>query len=639
MATKLLDISFWQDTMDFTKLNSAGYDHIILRAGYGTTKDSRFDEYAKGCQKAGINVVGVYWFIYATNITEVQANAKKCLEVIKPYKIPIVFCDFEYDTVTKAAKKGVKLGAKECDDFTITFCEAIKKAGYTPGYYANTDYYKNMYSSKVKDKGYVFWLAHYLSNNSYHTPPIPCDFFQYTDRGTVPGLTGKKFDTNVCFSEKYLNLSSSNSSNNSTNTSNSSQGGNVMSKDIIQKVIDDAVAFAVHIANDNSHGYSQQVRSLFNITNPKSFDCSSLVITSFYYAFIKNGLIEQAEYLKNHCSYTGNMMYMTNCGFEVVARNQTAHASMVKGDIELNTTHHTALAIDKDNIVHARTSEGTSNTTDDSGNEIRVQPWYLYSKKWDIRLRFTGKGIDFSNLKPSNISLPSSATSDSSTKSYLSLGDTGSEVKSLQQKLNKLGYKGVDGKSLTEDGQFGNNTEYAVRAAQGAFKLSVDGKAGQLTLNAINDAISALQKPTKPSDSTTSTSTQLIKDAQIHLNNFTGSKLTPNGKIGAKTKKAFISAIQIALNKDYGYNFSCKGVWGDKTELALSKAVLKKGMSGYLITVAEIGMLLNNINPNGVECPGSFGEGLYKAIKKYQANKGLVQDGIIGINTWKSLCK
>lgn len=628
--TKLLDISFWQDTMDFTKLKSAGYDHIILRAGYGTTKDSRFDEYAKGCQKAGIDVVGVYWFIYATNIAEVQANAKKCLEVIKPYKTPIVFCDFEYDTVTKAAKKGIKLGAKECDDFTITFCEAVKKAGYTPGYYANTDYYKNMYSSKVKDKGYVFWLAHYLSDYSYHTPPITCDFFQYTDRGTVSILPGKKFDTNVCFSEKYLNLSSSNSS---ISSSNNSQGGNVMSKNIIQKIIDDAVEFAVNIAKDNSHGYSQQIRSLFNITNPKSFDCSSLVITSFYYAFMKNGLTEQAEYLKTHCSYTGNMMYMTNCGFEVVARNQTAHASMIKGDIELNTTHHTALAIDKNNIVHARTSEGTSNTIDDSGNEIRVQPWYLYSQKWDMRLRFTGKGIDFSNIKPSNISIPSSSTSISSTKPYLSLGDTGSEVKSLQQKLNKLGYKGANGKSLVEDGQFGNNTDYAVRTFQAGAKIEIDGKAGKGTMNAIDSKIEALQKPTNQSNSTTSTTTQLIKNAQIHLNNFVGCKLTADGIIGSETRMAYKKAIQIGLNKTYNSNLVVDGILGRKSKAIINTAIVKKGDKNYLVTAIEIGLLLNNINPKGVECPGICGKNLETSIYEFQRNNNLVADKICGKNT------
>lgn len=216
MATKLLDISFWQDTLDFAKIKKAGYDNIILRAGYGTTIDSKFNEYAAACKKNNINIVAVYWFIYATNLTEVKANANKCLEVIKAYKPKIVFADFEYDTINKAAKKGVKLGAKECDSFTIEFCETVKKAGYTPGYYANTDYYKNMYSSTVKNKGYVFWLAHYKSDYLYHEPPIKCDFFQYTDRGTVPGLTGKKFDTNVCFSEKYLSKTSTTSTNKPT---------------------------------------------------------------------------------------------------------------------------------------------------------------------------------------------------------------------------------------------------------------------------------------------------------------------------------------------------------------------------------------------------------------------------------------
>lgn len=235
MATKLLDISFWQDTLDFAKIKNAGYDNIILRAGYGTTIDSKFNEYAAACKKNKINIVGVYWFIYATNTTEVKANANKCLEVIKAYKPKIVFADFEYDTVTKAAKKGVKLGAKECDSFTITFCDTVKAAGYIPGYYANTDYYNNMYSSAVKNKGYVFWLAHYKSDYSYHEPPIKCDFFQYTDRGTVPGLTGKKFDTNVCFSEKYL------SSTTSTNISSNSQGSDTMNK---EKAIDALIATA-----------------------------------------------------------------------------------------------------------------------------------------------------------------------------------------------------------------------------------------------------------------------------------------------------------------------------------------------------------------------------------------------------------
>ena len=73
---------------------------------------------------------------------------------------------------------------------------------------------------------------------------------------------------------------------------------------IIQNVKNDAVSFAVNIANDNSHGYSQRIRSLYEINIPKSFDCSSLALTAYYYAFLKNGLTKQARYLKENCSYT-----------------------------------------------------------------------------------------------------------------------------------------------------------------------------------------------------------------------------------------------------------------------------------------------------------------------------------------------
>lgn len=447
MATKLLDISFWQDTLDFAKIKKAGYDNIILRAGYGTTIDSKFNEYATACKKNNINIVAVYWFIYATNLTDVKANANKCLEVIKAYKPKIVFVDFEYDTVNKAAKKGVKLGAKECDSFTIEFCETVKKAGYTPGYYANTDYYKNMYSS-VKNKGYVFWLAHYKSDYSYHEPPIKCDFFQYTDRGTVPGISGKKFDTNVCFSEKYLSKTSNTST--ITPTTNKPQGSdNNMSNNIIQNVINDAVSFAVGIANDNSHGYSQAVRSLYNITNPKSYDCSSLCCTAYYYAFLKNGLTAQANYLKSHCSYTGNMLNMLNVGFEIVARNQTAHAQMQKGDLELNVTHHVAMAIDRDNIVHARSSEGTTNTIDDSGNEIRTQGWYNYSHGWTHRLRFTGKGLNLSTSKPSQTTYNKWVGAATKDGTDVFANPTGTSKLSTYPKLNKGNLVDVIGVSGT----------------------------------------------------------------------------------------------------------------------------------------------------------------------------------------------
>lgn len=243
--------------------------------------------------------------------------------------------------------------------------------------------------------------------------------------------------------------------------------GTSMSRNVIQQVIDDAVSFAVGIANDNSHGYSQAVRSLYNITNPTSFDCSSLVCTAFYYAFLKNGISPTPK--DKGCSYTGNMLNLLNCGFEVVARNQTAHSQMIKGDIELNVTHHTALAVDGNNIVHARSSEGTSDTKDNSGNEIRVQPWYLYSRGWTHRLRFTGKGLILPEPQPE--------------KDYLCEGDQGEAVRTYQGKLISVGYScGSSG----ADGDFGSATKAATQEFQGDYELTVDGNAGPATQAKLN---------------------------------------------------------------------------------------------------------------------------------------------------------
>ena len=378
-TTKLLDISFWQDTLDFAKIKKAGYDNIILRAGYGTTIDSKFNEYAAACKKNNINIVAVYWFIYATNLTEVKANANKCLEVIKAYKPKIVFADFEYDTINKAAKKGVKLGAKECDSFTIEFCETVKKAGYTPGYYANTDYYKNMYSS-VKNKGYVFWLAHYKSDYSYHEPPIKCDFFQYTDRGTVPGVSGKKFDTNICFSEKYLSKTSSTSTNKPTTKPTTSS---ITIDQAIDALIATARAEVGYLekksnsqlddktANAGYNNYTKYWRDVYPQYQAQAW-CACFVS----WCMMKTFGLETAKKLLKHwpyvyCPTLGNLF--------------TKHANPQRGDIVIfyrgGTFAHTGIVTKVEGDVFYTIEGNTSGGSDIVANGGGVCSKYYYNSK------------------------------------------------------------------------------------------------------------------------------------------------------------------------------------------------------------------------------------------------------------------
>lgn len=187
IAKKGIDISKWQGDVDFAKVKSAGVEFIIMRCGYRFTVDQKFVEYVKAASAAAIPIAGVYFFSYATSEKEAADEAKFCIDTMKKNglgkDIP-VFYDFEYDTITKAAGRGVTLGAKECNSFATAFLKKIANYGYKTGIYLNMDYYNNMYDHDLLSK-HLVWLADYKGE-----PDIPCTFHQYSSKGSVSGIKG-----------------------------------------------------------------------------------------------------------------------------------------------------------------------------------------------------------------------------------------------------------------------------------------------------------------------------------------------------------------------------------------------------------------------------------------------------------------
>ena len=484
MELKGIDVSSWQGKIDWNKVANYGMDFAILRiTEAGNVIDGQFEDNFAGCNKYKIPV-GVYKYSYAMTVSEARSEARKVVSVLNGRKIQFpVFLDLENH-------RQRVLGAESIHNLAEAFREIIVAAGYKFAIYCNLDWYMNVICSHLKK--HDFWIARYPANDNgtvvERLRPSWGVGWQYSSKATIPGIN-TKVDRNI-FYKDYTEAKES--------------GTMAKTKEqIIQNVKNDAVSFAVNIANDNSHGYSQRIRSLYEINIPKSFDCSSLALTAYYYAFLKNGLTKQARYLKENCSYTGNMLKMLNAGFEVVARNQTAHKQMIKGDLELadnnpnGSNSHVAMAIGKNDIVHARSSEGTKDTKDNSGNEIRTQPWYLYSHGWTHRLRFTGKGIDFSGLtnttgskptaKPSTSTKPSTTTSKGAGYMFdpklVKLGSEGTSVLLLQEILIARGFKGKNGKALSLSRKADENTIYALKAYQKSRNgvLVVDGECGENT--------------------------------------------------------------------------------------------------------------------------------------------------------------
>ncbi|MFQ7551157.1 MAG: peptidoglycan-binding domain-containing protein [Blautia marasmi] len=74
----------------------------------------------------------------------------------------------------------------------------------------------------------------------------------------------------------------------------------------------------------------------------------------------------------------------------------------------------------------------------------------------------------------------------------------------------------------------------------------------------------------------------VVKDGQIHLNNFTGADIKVDGNRGLETVKGGIMVLQTALNMDYRAGLTVDGILGAMTLQALgSHYVASKSVSTW----------------------------------------------------------
>ena len=161
--------------------------------------------------------------------------------------------------------------------------------------------------------------------------------------------------------------------------SNTYTGGGGDVPDDNSEKVENAVKWAIEIANDDSHGYDQENRW------GDDYDCSSLIISAYEQAGIK---------LKsNGATYTGNLKSVAlDCGFkEIEIDDWNDTSNFVRGDIILNEAHHVCMYIGDGQIVQASINENGQTTGgetgDQTGKEIYVRDYYIYSSGWDCCLR------------------------------------------------------------------------------------------------------------------------------------------------------------------------------------------------------------------------------------------------------------
>ncbi|MCL2019422.1 MAG: glycoside hydrolase family 25 protein [Oscillospiraceae bacterium] len=189
-----IDVSHWQDKIEWDKVAASGVKFAIIRAArghhsdeYPMREDTRFRENIEGAIKNGIDV-GVYFYSYAHTPEEARIEARFFLDVIKSYKItyPVVF-DVEED-FHKAMSK------ERLSELTEAFMEVIMDGGYYPMLYSNKTFLENKFEKQVVDT-YAIWLALWSTTLTYDGPYY---IWQYTATGKINGITGD-VDLNVSY--------------------------------------------------------------------------------------------------------------------------------------------------------------------------------------------------------------------------------------------------------------------------------------------------------------------------------------------------------------------------------------------------------------------------------------------------------
>ncbi len=190
--TNGIDVSQWQQDIDWEKVKADGIEFAFIRVGYrgssqGTLNDdSYYKQNIEGALAAGIKV-GVYMFSQAITEKEAKAEANYVLERIKEYDItfPVVL---DYEFVNNGRLQTADLSKKKATNICLAFCETVKEAGYTPMVYANPDMLNNYLNAKDISSEYLVWLANYTTQTSYTGK---YDYWQYSSDGSVDGIEGR----------------------------------------------------------------------------------------------------------------------------------------------------------------------------------------------------------------------------------------------------------------------------------------------------------------------------------------------------------------------------------------------------------------------------------------------------------------
>jgi GH25 family lysozyme M1 (1,4-beta-N-acetylmuramidase) len=189
-----IDVSAWQDDINFKAVKKAGCEFVIIRIGYTYEGELHIDKtFYQNYSRARAAGLKIGFYYYSTDNTEEQVRSaaewiSKTLNGASP-DLPIAF---DWEDFGNYQDYGMSL--HELNKLYDAFADELAKDGYGCMLYSSKNYLENAWE---KTDTRPVWLAHYAQKTDYKGPYM---LWQASCTGRISGISGD-VDMDILFNK------------------------------------------------------------------------------------------------------------------------------------------------------------------------------------------------------------------------------------------------------------------------------------------------------------------------------------------------------------------------------------------------------------------------------------------------------
>lgn len=189
-----IDVSRWQEDIDFNQVKAAGCQFAMIRIGGYDDGSQYVDRYyqrnIQNAKAAGLKV-GIYWHAEESSVEEVKANVAFLMRTLggETLDFPIAY---DWEDFNSFERYGMNL--KDLNVCFETFCQEVENYGYEACIYSSKNFLENVWTN---DGAHPVWLAHYISRTDYAGSYY---MWQHCSNGRIAGIEGP-VDFNVWYQQ------------------------------------------------------------------------------------------------------------------------------------------------------------------------------------------------------------------------------------------------------------------------------------------------------------------------------------------------------------------------------------------------------------------------------------------------------